>query len=89
MNQLNDFKEHIYLFIYNSDIIHLSITSQLISILDELQNVGVTGPNNNTDSTHLTDYFCSEMVFNLSKRALSDAEIKVFGKRTTLCAYTK
>ena len=38
----------------------------LISILDESQNMTITGPSNDTDSTHLTGYFCSEAVFNLS-----------------------
>ena len=61
----------------------LGLTSQdreLVSILDELQNVSVTGPSNNTDSTRWTGYFCSETVFNLSNRVLSDAEIKVLEK---------
>ena len=53
---------------------------ELIFILDELQNISVTGPSNNTDSTRLTCYFCSEMVFYLSNRALSDGEIKVLEK---------
>ena len=42
--------------------------------------MSVTGPSNNTDSTRLTGYFCSETVFNLSNRVLSDAEIKVLEK---------
>ena len=53
----------------NSTPESLGLTSQdreLVSILDELQNVSVTGPSNNTDSTRLTGYFCSETVFNLS-----------------------
>ena len=67
----------------NSTSDSLGLTSQdreLISILDELQNISVTGPSNNTDSTRLTGYFCSETVINLSNRALSDAEIKVLEK---------
>ena len=71
----------------------LGLTSQdreLISILDELQNISVTGPSNNTDSTRLTGYFCSETVFNLSSRALSDAEINVLEKGLDyVCAYRK
>ena len=58
----------------------LHIKTELISILDELQNITVTGPSSNKDSTHLTGYFCSETVFNLSNRTLSDAEIKVLKK---------
>ena len=42
--------------------------------------MNVTGPSNNTYSTRLTGYFCSETVFNLSNRALSEAEIKVSEK---------
>ena len=42
----------------------------LISILDESQNMTITGPSNDTDSTHLTGYFCSEAVFNLSNMLL-------------------
>ena len=56
----------------NSTPDSLGLTSQdrnLISILDELQNISVTGPSNNTDSTRLADYFCSETVFNLRNRA--------------------
>ena len=67
----------------NSTPDSLGLTSQdreLISILDELQNVSVTGPGNNKDSTRLTSYFCSETVFNPSNRVLSDAEIKVLEK---------
>ena len=67
----------------NSTPESLDLTSQdreLDSILDELQNVSVTGPSNNTDSTGLTVYFCLETVFNLSNRVLSDAEIKILEK---------
>ena len=67
----------------NSTSDSLGVTSQdreVISILDELQNISITGPSNNTDSARLTGYFCLETVFNLSNRALSDAEIKVLEK---------
>ena len=63
----------------------LNLTSQdreLISIPDVLQNISVTEPSNNIDSTRLTGYFCSETVFNLSNRPLSDVEIKVFEEKT-------
>ena len=53
---------------------------ELVCILDELENVSVTGPSNNTGSTRLTGYFCSETLFNLSNRVASDAEIKVLEK---------
>ena len=67
----------------NSTSDSLGLTSQdreLISILDELQNISVTGPSNNTNSTRLTDYFCPETILNYGNRALSDAGIKILEK---------
>ena len=61
----------------------LGLTSQdreLISVADELQNISVTGPSNNTDTTRLTGCFCLKTVFNHTNRALSDAESKVLEK---------
>ena len=69
----------------------LGLTSpdrELISFLDELQNISVTEPNSNTNSTRLIGYFCSETIFNLSNRTvfnfsnrtLSDAEINILEK---------
>ena len=46
----------------NSTPDSLGLTSsdrELICILDKLQNMNVTGPSNNTDSTRLIGYFCS------------------------------
>ena len=45
---------------------HTSQDREVISILDEIKNVSVTGPRKNTDSTSLTGYFCSEMVSTLA-----------------------
>ena len=56
-------------FLENSTSDSLGLTSQdreLIPLLDELQNISITGPSNNTDSTRLMGYFCSEMVSNLT-----------------------
>ena len=68
----------------NSTPDNLGLTSQdrqLISILDSLRSVSVTGPSNNTDSTRLTGYIGFETAFNLNNRAaLSDEEIKVLEK---------
>ena len=67
----------------NSTSDSLGVTSQdreVISILDELQDISITGPSNNTDSARLTGYVFLETVFNLSNRAWSDAEIKVLEK---------
>ena len=61
----------------NSTPQSLALTSQdreLVSILDELQSGSVTGPSNNTDSTRLTGYFCSDTVLNLGN---SNAEMNL------------
>ena len=53
---------------------------ELISILYDLQNMGVTVSSNNTETTRLIGHFCSDTVFNLIKRVLTDAEISVLEK---------
>ena len=64
-----------------------SFTSQdreLIFILDDLQKVSLTVPSNNTETTRLIGHFCSDTVFNLSKRVLTDAEISFYRKALTM-----
>ena len=39
-----------------------------------------TSHNNSTETSRLKGCFCSETVFNLSKKVLTEAEIKVLGK---------
>ena len=53
---------------------------ELFSILEDLQNIDFTAHNNSTETSRLKDYFCSETVFNLSKKVLTVAEIKVLEK---------
>ena len=60
---------------------------ELFSILDDLQNVSVTGPSNNTDNTRLTGYFCSETVFNLSNRVLVMRKLKFWKKDWVMRLY--
>ena len=53
---------------------------ELISILEELQNNTVTASQNSTETTRLAGHFCSDTVFNLSNRVLTDAGISVLEK---------
>ena len=53
---------------------------ELVSILEDLQNTDFTGHNNSTEISQLKGYFCSETVFNLSKKVLTEAEIKFLEK---------
>ena len=47
---------------------------EILSILEELKQVQSTSI---TDSVRIPGYFCSDTVFNLSKKVLSDMEIKI------------
>ena len=54
---------------------------ELLRILGDLQNK--KSVNNNTKCSHdtrISGYFCSDTVFNLSQRVLSEDEIKVLEK---------
>ena len=48
--------------------------------MNQVPSNSVTVPSNNTENIRLTGYFCLGTVFNLSKRVLTDAEIKVLEK---------
>ena len=50
---------------------------EILSILEELEQVQSTSI---TDSDRISGYFCSDTVFNLSKKVLSDMEIKILEK---------
>ena len=55
----------------------------LANVLEELQNRTEVSRNNITESTssnRLKGHFCSDTIFNLSHRVLSDAEIKILEK---------
>ena len=58
-----------------------SLSSQdkeILSILEEMENKNDISNINSKSS--LTDYFCSNTVFNLSRKVLSDTEIKILEK---------
>ena len=42
--------------------------------------ISVTNNPNCSDDTRISGYFCSDTVFNLSQRVLSEDELKVFQK---------
>ena len=50
---------------------------EILSILEELEQVQSTSINK---SDRISGYFCSDTVFNLSKKVLSDMEIKILEK---------
>ena len=50
---------------------------EILSILEELEQVQSTSI---TGSDRISGYFCSDAVFNLSKKVLSDMEIKILEK---------
>ena len=55
----------------------------IVNIVEELQNRTEVSGNNiteNTSSNRLKGHFCSDTIFNLSHRVLSDAEIKILEK---------
>ena len=61
---------------------HTILSSQneeILSILEELQRKSPSQAFNNSND-HISGYFCSDTVFNLSKKVLTDIEIKVLEK---------
>ena len=62
---------------------------ELLSILEELQTSDHNLPPErsvNISATRITGYFCSDTVFNLSNRVLTDIEIKVLEKGLDLAS---
>ena len=54
---------------------------ELVGIFEDLQNEKLVNINPNcSDDTRISGYFCSDTVFNLSHRVLSEDEIKVLEK---------
>ena len=49
---------------------------ELASILQDLENIDNSREANATEKTRLSGYFCSDTVFNLSRKVLTDSEIK-------------
>ena len=52
---------------------------EILSILEELQRKSPSKASNNSND-RISGYFCSDTVFNLSKKVLTDIEIKVLEK---------
>ena len=50
---------------------------ELASILEDLENIDNNREANATEKTRLSGYFCSETIFNLSQKVLTNSEIKV------------
>ena len=50
---------------------------EILSILEELEQLQCRSI---TNSNRISGYFCSDTVFNLSKKVLSDMEIKILEK---------
>ena len=54
---------------------------ELVKILEDLDCSKITSENANlSDESRLSGYFCSDIIFNLSKRVLSETEIKILEK---------
>ena len=53
---------------------------ELASILEDLENIDNSREANATEKTSLSGYFCSDTIFNLSWKVLTDSEIKVLEK---------
>ena len=51
-----------------------------VSLIENLQNFDFTSHSNSTETSRLKGYFFSETVFNLSKKVLTEAEIRVLEK---------
>ena len=52
---------------------------EILSVLEELQRISPSKAFNNSND-RISGYFCSDTVFNLSKKVLTDIEIKVLEK---------
>ena len=53
---------------------------ELASILEDLEKIDNNRQANATEKNRLSGYFCSDTIFNLSWKVLTDSEIKVLEK---------
>ena len=53
---------------------------ELASILEDLENIDNNREANATEKNRLSGYFCSDTIFNLSRKVLTDSKIKVLEK---------
>ena len=68
-------------FNINSPSVLTAQDEELVKILEDLDCSRITRENaNSSDESRLSGYFCSDTVFNLSKRVLSETEIRILEK---------
>ena len=65
----------------NSPSVFTAQDEELVKILEDLDCSKITRESaNSSDESRLSGYFCSDTVFNLSKRVLSETEIRILEK---------
>ena len=65
----------------NSPSVLTAQDEELVKILEDLDCSKITRKNaNSSDESRLSGYFCSNTIFDLSKRVLSETEIKILEK---------
>ena len=64
----------------NNPTVFSSLDEEILSILEKLQRQSPSKALNSSGSDLISGYFCSDTVFNLTKKVLTDIEIKVFEK---------
>ena len=64
----------------NETEIFSTLDRELVSILVDLENTDNNREANAIGKTKFSGYFCSDTVFNLSRKVLTDSEIKVLEK---------
>ena len=67
----------------------LSVLEDLMDIDDPLHSQNKNINVNVTSESRIFGYFCSDIVFNLSHRVLTETEIKVLEKTFGLCTHLK
>ena len=68
-------------FVKESPDVISSQDDELLRILQDLQNeLHVNDSSASSDESRIRGYFCSDTIFNLSNRVLSEDEIKVLEK---------
>ena len=69
---------------------------EFLSVLEDLMDIDDPPHSQNeninvkvTSESHIFGYFCSDIVFNLSHKVMTETEIKVLEKRFGLCTHLK
>ena len=68
------------IFVEDNPTVFSSQDEEILSILEELQRQPPAKALNSSGSDRISGYFCSDTVFNLSKKVLTDIEIKSLKK---------